>query len=77
LEFLEASYGSPITFEEYWTAIFNRNKSILPPYWKPGTYMVFEETVPRYVGRQYIDYKQGGLLGKCFFRLIHLAGIAR
>ena len=75
MEFLEAGYGSPITFEECWMAIFNGNKSILPPYWKPGTYMVFEGTVSRYVGRQYIDYKRGGLLGRTINLIVDAFGI--
>ena len=71
----EAGYGSPITFEEYWTAIFTGNKSILPPYWKAGTYIVFEGTVPRYVGRQYIDQRRGGVLGRTNDLVIELFGI--
>jgi hypothetical protein len=75
MQVLEAGYGSPITFEKYWTAILSGDKSILPPYWKAGTYMVFEGTVPRYVGRQHIDKRRGGVLGRTNDLVIEAFGI--
>jgi len=75
MEFLEAGYGSPITFEKYWAAILNGDKAILPPYWKAVTYMVFEGTTQRYVGRQYIDQRRGGLLGRTNDLVIEAFGI--
>jgi hypothetical protein len=72
---LEPDYSSPITFEEFWTAIFNGDKSMLPPYWKEGTYMAFEGAIPRYIGRQYIESKRGGLLGRTSDLVIEAFGI--
>jgi hypothetical protein len=75
MQILEAEYSSPITFEEYWTAILNGDKSVLPPYWKEGTYMAFEGTTPRYVGRQYVDQRRGGILGRANDLVIEAFGI--
>lgn len=75
MQILEAGYSSSITFEEFWTAIFNGDKSVLPPYWKEGTYVVFEEATPRYIGRKYIEWKRGGLLGRTSDLVIEAFGI--
>ena len=72
---LEASYSSPITFKKYWTAVLSGDKSILPPYWKAGTYIVFEGKVPRYVGRQHLDRRRGGILGRTNDLVIEAFGI--